>query len=85
MTNEWALFFTDPTRTALCGPFSDTNVGIFHNPDMTPPMRALGRFGVDRNGNGVHDVGPLRTSVRLRAAPVARFNLYDPRGHVILR
>lgn len=80
---EWIWLFRSAARTQTYG-LDYSDVSAFHQANNAP-MSVLGRFGVDRNGNGVHDIGPTRTSVRLRATTVARFNLYDPRGHVILR
>lgn len=39
----------------------------------------LGLWGADRNGNRRLDIGPVPTSVRMRAMSVARFNVYQPR------
>jgi hypothetical protein len=47
--------------------------------------RFLGRWGADRNFNGVLDRGPLPRSLRLRASEVARYNFYDPRLTLKLR
>jgi hypothetical protein len=47
--------------------------------------RFLGRWGADRNFNGVLDRGPLPRSIRLRAAEVSRYNFYDPRLTLKLR
>ncbi len=38
----------------------------------------LGHWGADRNNNRVLDIGPIPKTTRLRAAAVARFNVYDP-------
>jgi prepilin-type N-terminal cleavage/methylation domain-containing protein len=45
----------------------------------------LGMYGADRNGNKQFDVGPVPTSVRMRAINVARFNFYQPRVWAGLR
>lgn len=47
--------------------------------------RFLGRWGADRNFNGVLDRGPLPRSLRLRASEVSRYNFYDPRLTLKLR
>ena len=47
--------------------------------------RFMGRFGADRNFNGVLDRGPLPRSLRLRASEVSRYNFYDPRLTLKLR
>lgn len=47
--------------------------------------RFLGRWGADRNFNGVLDRGPLPRSLRLRATEVSRYNFYDPRLTLKLR
>lgn len=38
----------------------------------------FGLFGADRDGNGIYRNGSVKSSVRLRALEVARFNFYDP-------
>ncbi|HYE04888.1 MAG TPA: hypothetical protein VEL07_05125 [Planctomycetota bacterium] len=45
----------------------------------------LGRWGADRNGNGIFDVGPVPPTTRLRATEVARFVFYDPVAWTSLR
>ncbi|MBA3846014.1 MAG: hypothetical protein H0X45_05155 [Planctomycetes bacterium] len=45
----------------------------------------LGRWGADRNGNGVFDLGPVPPTTRLRASEVARFVFYDPVAWTSLR
>jgi hypothetical protein len=45
----------------------------------------LGLYGADRNGNKRLDVGPVPSSVRMRAVSVARFNFYNPRVWAGLR
>lgn len=45
----------------------------------------LGMFGADRNGNRRLDIGPVPTSVRMRAIKIARFNVYNPRVWTGLR
>jgi hypothetical protein len=47
--------------------------------------RFLGRWGADRNFNGLLDRGTLPRSVRLRASAVSRYNFYDPRLTLKLR
>ena len=39
----------------------------------------LGVHGVDRNGNGVVDHGPLPSSARLRASTIVAYDFYDHR------
>ena len=48
-------------------------------------QRFLGRWGADRNFNGILDRGPLPPSVRLRATAISRYNFYDPRLTLKLR
>jgi hypothetical protein len=45
----------------------------------------LGRYGADRNFDGILDRGLLKKSIRLRAATVSRYNFYDPRLTVVFR
>ena len=60
-----------------------------HAADRGYPLDArktfAGLFGADRNFNKRLDRGPVPKSVRMRAAPVARFNFYDSRIPCILR
>ena len=49
------------------------------------PWVALGRWGADRNGNGLFDKGPIKSTVRLRAIEVGRYVFYDPIMHTWVR
>ncbi|MBA2480974.1 MAG: hypothetical protein H0V44_09940 [Planctomycetes bacterium] len=55
------------------------------NVEKANPYYAVGLFGADRNHNGKWDKGPVPTTVRMRAAEVARYNYYDPIGWTTLR
>nr|MBA3846567.1 hypothetical protein [Planctomycetota bacterium] len=44
-----------------------------------------GRWGADRDFDGVLDRGPVPRSVRLRAVTIGRFLFYDPRLPLVLR
>lgn len=56
------------------------------NPSLSESMLPwIGSFGLDVNGNGLHDRGTVPTSGRMRASTVARFNLYDQRVFAGLR
>ena len=46
--------------------------------DIEGINHTYGMFGADRDGNGVHTIGSIKASTRLRAIEVARFNYYDP-------
>lgn len=85
---EWLLVF-NAARTGTLVSQSLYNVDAFHgsssNPTVPSPMEYFGRYGADRNGNQVFDRGTTKKSVRMKAKTIARFNLYDPRGHVVLR
>ncbi len=54
-------------------------------PALERRMTFNGLYGADRNFNKRLDRGPLPTSARLRAQPVARFNFYDPRLVCLVR
>ena len=74
-----------PTGTDMSGQEilnSDTHDG---GPDPIHRKTFVGLYGADRNFNKHLDRGPVPKSVRMRAAPVARFNYYDPRLPCILR
>ena len=57
------------------------------NVTTTPAALSMfsGLYGGDRNQNGYLDRGPLSAAVRMRAIPIARFVVYDPRIPLNLR
>ena len=59
--------------------------GIDQGGGIDQRRRFLGRWGADRNFNGLLDRGPLPRSVRIRASEVSRYNFYDPRLTLKLR
>jgi hypothetical protein len=59
--------------------------GVDQGSGIDQRRRFLGRWGADRNFNGILDRGTLPGSIRLRAAEVSRFNFYDPRLTLKLR
>jgi hypothetical protein len=59
--------------------------GIDQGGGLDQRRRFLGRWGADRNFNGLLDRGPLPRSVRIRASEVSRYNFYDPRLTLKLR
>ena len=64
--------FTNDKRTTFANGTSDKSV-------------YLGMWGADRNGNRELDIGPVPTSVRMRAVSVSRFTFYNPRMWTGLR
>lgn len=64
-----------------CGPGPSPDPSVVFDPRGV----FLGLYGADRNANIAYDRGTIPTSVRLRAALVARYNVYDPRLPMVLR
>ena len=62
---------------------TQTQVHYDQGPDVINKKTFLGRYGADRNFNGILDRGLLKPSIRLRATTVSRYNFYDPRLTVV--
>jgi hypothetical protein len=57
-----------------------------HTSDVNNKAKVFsGRYGADRNANGLLDRGNVRPSVRLRALTIARYNFYDMRVPCLFR
>ncbi len=82
---------TMPTRAEMADRMilNEMPANVFDIRDSGPALERRmtfnGLYGADRNFNKRLDRGPLPTSARLRAQPVARFNFYDPRLICLVR
>ncbi|HYE04015.1 MAG TPA: hypothetical protein VEL07_00730 [Planctomycetota bacterium] len=93
---EKALCFIEPVAALPTGAdVAALRVGSMFNGSIggdddrgsTPAARSVfvGRWGADRDADGVLDRGPLPPSVRLRATTVGGFVFYDPRVPLTVR
>jgi hypothetical protein len=93
-----AVFATAPavTWTKGCFNYADILLAIRGeglagarpaSPHVPDPIQAdpVGNWWFDRNFNGRRDVGPIPRGTRLRARTIGRYNVYDPRLHLVLR
>jgi len=78
---DLSLSWTDATRSTrvpwVAGQDPMSRTATRRSPAYR--KRFFGLWGVDRNGNGVFDQGPLPPSTRIRALPIGRWNFYDRR------
>jgi hypothetical protein len=74
-----------PTGTSMGGQEILNGDSQDSGSDLVHRKTFVGLYGADRNFNKQLDRGAVPKSVRMRAAPVARFNYYDPRLPCILR
>ncbi|HYE04090.1 MAG TPA: hypothetical protein VEL07_01105 [Planctomycetota bacterium] len=74
------LYWLDEARNGLwIAPGKDGEPDAARIASVEYKRMQLGVFGADRNGNGVHDRGPLPATVRQRAVTVGRWLYYDRR------
>ncbi|HYE07460.1 MAG TPA: hypothetical protein VEL07_18230 [Planctomycetota bacterium] len=86
-------FFAEVDDRATGAPIGDVLLGSYFaattSNDQGASLAArqcfTGRWGADRDFDGVLDRGPVPPSVRLRAVTIGRFLFYDPRLPLVLR